>query len=312
MRVIGWNVGKGSLGNQDRSTNAAVVKDAPEPPEVGTRFLHRCPDAATPLTLDLSQAIRDFYGDGDVYTWEVIALTAPGAPFLKEDTTFDDLYHGPDLIVTPGEDVGKIQIGAFVDGVATPVEDFFITVYPSPTCGITGSDSLCLGNVSEEYSSGAVSGDDPFPGDLDDQLVDISYDWQVIAGIASIINGVSDQSTVDVDSSSLECGDTFTLQLTVTKSYYLQPGGPDTQKQILATCSSTCTKEVTVEDTEIPVIASAPGPITVECLGDLVAAGNLAWTDNCDAGGNVLTRARFRQRIVLALPRNKMRPCQVC
>ena len=40
-------------------------------------------------------------------------------------------------------------------------------------------------------------------------------------------------------------------------------------------------------DATVPVIAAAPADITVECLSDLVAVGDLAWTDNCDAGGNV-------------------------
>ncbi|MFK7774874.1 MAG: T9SS type A sorting domain-containing protein [Saprospiraceae bacterium] len=53
------------------------------------------------------------------------------------------------------------------------------------------------------------------------------------------------------------------------------------------TNTSDFTVTITVNDNTPPVIAAAPIDITVECLSDLVAAGDLAWTDNCDAGGNV-------------------------
>ncbi|WP_028890685.1 gliding motility-associated C-terminal domain-containing protein [Tenacibaculum sp. 47A_GOM-205m] len=46
-------------------------------------------------------------------------------------------------------------------------------------------------------------------------------------------------------------------------------------------------QRITVQDTTVPVIAAAPADTTIECIDDLPAAMDLAWTDNCDAGGMV-------------------------
>ncbi|NRD21184.1 Ig-like domain-containing protein [Winogradskyella eckloniae] len=51
--------------------------------------------------------------------------------------------------------------------------------------------------------------------------------------------------------------------------------------------ATTRTQIITIDDTTAPVIASAPANITVNCFSDVPAMIDLAWTDNCDAGGNV-------------------------
>ncbi|TWO32483.1 hypothetical protein E1J38_006305, partial [Seonamhaeicola sediminis] len=51
--------------------------------------------------------------------------------------------------------------------------------------------------------------------------------------------------------------------------------------------ATTRTQIITVDDTTAPVIAAAPGPISIQCIADLPAETDLAWTDNCDAGGTV-------------------------
>ena len=68
------------------------------------------------------------------------------------------------------------------------------------------------------------------------------------------------------------CGGTITRTWNVTDAC----GNAETGTQI-----------ITVDDTTIPVIAAAPAAITVECIGDVPAPADLAWTDNCDAGGTV-------------------------
>ena len=93
----------------------------------------------------------------------------------------------------------------------------------------------------------------PTASDNCDTSVDIAYD-EVRA------NGV--------------CSDTYTLTRTWTATDNC--GNEDIEVQV-----------VTVQDTTVPVIAAAPGPISIECIGDLPAETSLAWTDNCDAGGNV-------------------------
>ena len=51
--------------------------------------------------------------------------------------------------------------------------------------------------------------------------------------------------------------------------------------------TSTQTQNVIITDTTAPIIESAPGDITVECLADLPPMVNLFWTDNCDTGGSI-------------------------
>jgi gliding motility-associated-like protein len=49
----------------------------------------------------------------------------------------------------------------------------------------------------------------------------------------------------------------------------------------------TVSQTITVDDTQAPVFAAPPAAITVECIGDVPAMTNLAWTDNCDGTGTV-------------------------
>jgi gliding motility-associated-like protein len=51
--------------------------------------------------------------------------------------------------------------------------------------------------------------------------------------------------------------------------------------------NATVTQIITIDDTTDPVFAGAPVAITVECLSDVPVMTNLAYTDNCDAPGNV-------------------------
>ncbi|WP_417860600.1 HYR domain-containing protein [Winogradskyella sediminis] len=51
--------------------------------------------------------------------------------------------------------------------------------------------------------------------------------------------------------------------------------------------SSIQTQNVIITDATAPIIESAPGDITVECLADIPPMVNLSWTDNCDAGGSI-------------------------
>ena len=51
---------------------------------------------------------------------------------------------------------------------------------------------------------------------------------------------------------------------------------------------ATATQIITVTDTQAPVFAAAPANAAYECIADVPAAVNLAWTDNCDGTGQVL------------------------
>ncbi len=51
--------------------------------------------------------------------------------------------------------------------------------------------------------------------------------------------------------------------------------------------SAQCTQTITIDDNIVPVMASPPAAITVDCITDVPAMTNLGWTDNCDGSGNV-------------------------
>ena len=44
---------------------------------------------------------------------------------------------------------------------------------------------------------------------------------------------------------------------------------------------------ITIDDTQNPVLAAPPANLTVECVGDIPAMTDVAWTDNCDGAGTV-------------------------
>ncbi len=47
------------------------------------------------------------------------------------------------------------------------------------------------------------------------------------------------------------------------------------------------TQTITILDITPPVIAAAPADVSVECIADIPAMVDLAWTDNCDGAGTV-------------------------
>ena len=47
------------------------------------------------------------------------------------------------------------------------------------------------------------------------------------------------------------------------------------------------TQTITVDDNTAPVFAAPPADVSVDCIGDVPAMTDLAWTDNCDGSGVV-------------------------
>ncbi|MRT94529.1 hypothetical protein [Ancylomarina sp. 16SWW S1-10-2] len=47
------------------------------------------------------------------------------------------------------------------------------------------------------------------------------------------------------------------------------------------------TQDIIVEDKSLPVFASAPADVTIDCIDDVPTMTDLAWTDNCDVSGTV-------------------------
>jgi hypothetical protein len=123
-----------------------------------------------------------------------------------------------------------------------------------PTCEIFGSDSVCP-NTEVTFSA-------PENG---------IYSWS-ISGDASIVGSTSSQNVTVTTS---DCGGSFVLSLTLTN----QTG-----------CTSSCSREIQVSDTENPTIGTSASDLTVECDGDGNQAQLAAWlasyggataTDNC-------------------------------
>ena len=51
--------------------------------------------------------------------------------------------------------------------------------------------------------------------------------------------------------------------------------------------AASVSQTITVDDNTAPVFAAAPADVTVDCIGDVPAMVDLAWTDNCDGSGVV-------------------------
>ena len=52
--------------------------------------------------------------------------------------------------------------------------------------------------------------------------------------------------------------------------------------------ATTVTQTITVHDTQAPVMTAAPADIAYQCIGDVPAMTDLAYTDNCDPNGNAV------------------------
>ncbi|MEO5775819.1 MAG: hypothetical protein ABIQ27_02880, partial [Flavobacterium sp.] len=125
-----------------------------------------------------------------------------------------------------------------------------VTVVNSPTCSITGIDSVCPSTTSIGYSGPAGAG--------------LTYAWSIVGN--GTISGVANQQNVTVNAGSV-CGQTFTLTLILSNA---------------ANCSSTCTKIVTVNDTTPPQITFCPPGAALGCNpAGVPAAGVATATDNC-------------------------------
>jgi hypothetical protein len=48
------------------------------------------------------------------------------------------------------------------------------------------------------------------------------------------------------------------------------------------------TQTITIQDVTAPVMAASPGPVSVQCAGDVPPMTSLTYTDNCDPGSTVL------------------------
>ena len=51
--------------------------------------------------------------------------------------------------------------------------------------------------------------------------------------------------------------------------------------------NATVTQTITINDTQVPVLAAPPVAVTVDCIGAVPVMTNLSWTDNCTGAGSV-------------------------
>ncbi|MBW6490390.1 MAG: hypothetical protein K0B15_04240, partial [Lentimicrobium sp.] len=250
-RIITWDVPGGNLGNQDRSMQAAVV----------LRYFTCEFEVGSPVCINTQVTAQNLdYVDvpeiPNTYEWEIINQEGTNATPLTGT--------GPNFQFNTGSTGGTLTL---VHTVSMPYGNGFISqeceqevvVSSGPTCSITPLPEMdyCL-NVTETFYAPEAP-----VGEI------YTYEWS-ISGNASI-TGVLDGQSVSVLTGGL-CGESFTLTLTITDE---------------ALCESTCSETYWVRDHVPPVIDPAPADITVQCIDDVPAMISLAWTDNCDLGGQV-------------------------
>jgi gliding motility-associated-like protein len=76
-----------------------------------------------------------------------------------------------------------------------------------------------------------------------------------------------------------DVSDGLTCPETITRSWF--------HTDACGNVSATVTQTITVQDTQVPVIAGTPAAVAVQCVGDVPAMIDLGYTDNCDAPGTV-------------------------
>jgi subtilisin-like proprotein convertase family protein len=76
-----------------------------------------------------------------------------------------------------------------------------------------------------------------------------------------------------------DVSDGLTCPETITRSWFYTDA--------CGNVSATVTQTITVQDTQVPVIAGTPAAIAVQCIGDVPAMVDLGYTDNCDAPGTI-------------------------
>jgi gliding motility-associated-like protein len=76
-----------------------------------------------------------------------------------------------------------------------------------------------------------------------------------------------------------DVSDGLTCPETITRSWF--------HTDACGNVSATVTQTITVQDTQVPVIAGTPAAVAVQCIGDVPAMIDLGYTDNCDAPGTV-------------------------
>ena len=95
----------------------------------------------------------------------------------------------------------------------------------------------------------------------------ISLGWTDNCDVGGNITGVDSISVGGT------CGGTITRTWNITDSS--------------GNAAITRTQIITINDNVAPSLDVAPTDVTVDCFSDIPAMVNLAWTDNCDTGGNI-------------------------
>jgi hypothetical protein len=174
----------------------------------------------------------------------------PNGPFTWAWTSNPAGFTSTDqsITVSPSATTDYIVVVTGPNGCQSAPDTATVTVNQPPTCSITGLDGPVCPSTSLDFTA---------PDGMD------SYSWS-ITGNGSI-SGPDDEQTVTVIAGT-DCGVSFVLNLDVSND---------------AGCSSTCSKEVTVDDNEAPTISGVGDAATIECPATPEFSDPSA-TDNCD------------------------------
>ena len=103
---------------------------------------------------------------------------------------------------------------------------------------------------------------------------------QCIGDVPAMIDlGYTDNCDPAGTVSGSDVSDGLTCPETITRTW--------TYADVCGNLSTLVTQIITVHDTQAPVFLAPPVAANVQCIGDLPAMTDLAYTDNCDAAGTV-------------------------
>ncbi|MGB0974889.1 MAG: hypothetical protein ACPGU9_07855, partial [Flavobacteriaceae bacterium] len=177
------------------------------------------------------------------------------------------------FITTKCSDSFQIQLQASYNGVMNPAEDTVVSSSGTDNCGI-GNNLPNVFTINQPAEIDWLTG----PNDLDRTIS--CEDTQGLADAQNLAPQLDDCNVTPIKTTGqFEQSNTCPSNGTYTNTWVYT--------DICGRTTSTFTQTITIQDNTAPVLASAPADITVECIEDVPAMIDLAYTDNCDANGTV-------------------------
>ncbi|PTM07578.1 MAG: hypothetical protein DA407_10300 [Bacteroidetes bacterium] len=197
-------------------------------------------------------------------------------------------------LTLPSGSALSLQNGGDFSGSCTANDEIFIGLNKYAACRGGGPDTYTFGDVVA--AGGTINAEIVTPAmlNIDEEVCtllnieggyngtgsSVTYNWILKDPNGTIVPTSLDSGVLTAALPTDSGVSTFTPS--ILGDYLL------TLEVTEGTFTNVETRTITVTaDVTLPVLDAAPADVTVECIGDVPAMINLAWTDNCDGTGTV-------------------------